>query len=77
MNICTRFLARVPQHAHKSPKAVFILIEHFRRNRQEFRRGARVGGTIGLPIVPLDPPAYLSTYQNQIKNPATCTLDLV
>ncbi|MFF8629717.1 hypothetical protein [Streptomyces werraensis] len=23
------------------------------------------------------PPAYLSTYQHQISNPATCTLDLI
>ncbi len=39
MDICTRSLATVPTHAHNSPKAPFIVLEHFRRNRQDFRRG--------------------------------------
>lgn len=39
MTICTRSLARVPKHARTSPKGAFILLEHFRRNRQDFRRG--------------------------------------
>jgi hypothetical protein len=39
MQICARSLARVPKHARKGPKAPFILLEHFRLNRQDFRRG--------------------------------------
>lgn len=39
MQICTRSLARVPKHARMSPKAPFILLEHFRLQRQDFRRG--------------------------------------
>ncbi|MFE5542737.1 hypothetical protein ACFQ71_02845 [Streptomyces sp. NPDC056534] len=39
MQICARSLARVPRHARNSPKAPFILLEYFRLNRQDFRRG--------------------------------------
>jgi hypothetical protein len=39
MQICARSLARVPKHARKGPKAPLILLEHFRLNRQDFRRG--------------------------------------
>jgi hypothetical protein len=39
MQICTRHLARVPAHAIGQRKAPFILLEHFRLNRQDFRRG--------------------------------------
>lgn len=60
MRICTRSLARVPKHAR--PKAPFILLEHFRRNRADFRSGWNYVFTRGrrrpqvreLPIVPRD-----------------------
>jgi hypothetical protein len=39
MQICTRSLARVPAHAIGQRKAPFILLEHFRLNRQSFNRG--------------------------------------
>ncbi|MFG3582531.1 hypothetical protein [Streptomyces sp. NPDC047990] len=39
MEICTRSLARVPSHAIGAKRAPFILLEHFRLNRQEFTRG--------------------------------------
>jgi hypothetical protein len=61
MQICTRSLARTPKHARKSPKAPFILLEHFRRNREDFRRGfawtfrRNKPRVVVLPIVPPDP----------------------
>jgi hypothetical protein len=39
MTICTRSLARVPAHATRAKRAPFILLEHFRLNRQAFNRG--------------------------------------
>jgi hypothetical protein len=56
MQICARSLARVPKHARKGPKAPLILLEHFRRNRQDFRRGIayswwRGRSSTNLPIV--------------------------
>jgi hypothetical protein len=83
MQICTRSLARVPAHAIGQRKAPFILLEHFRLNRQDFRRGfawnfrRNKPRVLVLPIVPMDPPVYMSTYQHYIHNPATCPLDLV
>ncbi|MFF9649718.1 hypothetical protein [Streptomyces sp. NPDC014622] len=61
MQICTRSVAYVPKHAIGQRKAPFILLEHFRLNRQNFRRGAAYTFWRGrshtvLPIVsaPLD-----------------------
>ncbi|WP_435270958.1 hypothetical protein [Streptomyces sp. 1222.5] len=89
MTICTRSLARVPKHAR--PKGLYVLLEHFRRNRQDFRRGfawtfrrGRRPVTRELPIVPMDPPVmdgYGSRYSNprwDMNRPvATCTLDKI
>ncbi|MEV0471024.1 hypothetical protein [Streptomyces prunicolor] len=37
MIICTRSLANV--RPHMRGKALLVLLEHFRRNRQDFRKG--------------------------------------
>jgi hypothetical protein len=76
MQICTRALARTPKHARKSSKAPFILLEFFRRSRQDFRRGFAFDGLSRvwrrelpngrlLPIVAPEPPVmdgYGSSY---------------
>jgi hypothetical protein len=81
MTICTRSLANV--RPHMRGKGLVVLLEHFRLNRQDFRRGfawtfrRNKPRVLVLPIVPMDPPVYMSTYQHYIHNPATCPLDLV
>lgn len=85
MTICTRSLANV--RPHMRGKGLLVLLEHFRRNRQDFRNGWAFVFTPGrrrpqtrlLPIVPVDEPKapYMSTYQHYIHNPATCELDLI
>ncbi|MGW5773146.1 hypothetical protein ACWEVY_28840 [Streptomyces longwoodensis] len=60
MRICTRSLARVHPFRHRHAHAV--LLDHFRRNRQDFHNGWNYVFTRGrrralvreLPIVPLD-----------------------
>jgi hypothetical protein len=84
MTICTRSLANVRPHMRGKARAV--LLEHFRRNRQDYRKGWAFVFTPGrrrpqtrlLPIVPVEPKApYMSTYQHYIHNPATCVLDRI
>jgi hypothetical protein len=71
-----------------SPKAPFILLEHFRLNRQDFRRGFAYTFRPGkrrrptvLPIVSVDPPVmdgYGSNYRPYDYRPMVTTpLDLV
>lgn len=90
MTICTRSLARVPQHARKSPKAPFILLEFFRRNRQDFRRGfawtfrRNRPRIVELPIVAPEPkPVVMAGYGSRYpkigfdRPMVSCPLDLV
>jgi hypothetical protein len=80
VNICTRSLARVPSHARKSLRAPFILLEHFRRNRQDFRKGFAFYGLSRvwrreratprlLPIVSMDPPV-MDGYGSRYSSPS-------
>ncbi|MET7984594.1 hypothetical protein [Streptomyces sp. NPDC005281] len=87
MQICTRSLARVPRPGN--PKGAAILLEFFRRNRQDFRKGWNYVFTPGrrrpqvraLPIVAPVMDGYGSRYPSarlDMGRPmVTCPLDLV
>ncbi|MFF3416785.1 hypothetical protein ACFYW9_19110 [Streptomyces sp. NPDC002698] len=74
MQICTRSLANVRPHMRR--KALAVLLEHFRLNRQDFRKGWNFVFTAGrrrpqvrtLPIV-AKPEPVMSGYGSRYPDP--------